>query len=217
MLEYKSPNTVLNYDVFLKGVAYAYLYKANEAFVDEISLEDVTLSFIRDRKPLKLFKKLKKEKFHIEEMYPGIYYIIKDGFIKTQVIVSHELSRENHIWLNSLSEKINLEQATELIGIAQQLEGLDDKQYADSLWEIVASVNKETIQRVREDENMCKALAEIMKPEIDEAFDNGFKDGRSEKGIRVFKNMILDGIPREVAQKYAEISDALVEQALAEI
>lgn len=56
LLEYKSSNTALDYNVFLKGVAYAYLYKANETLVDEILLEDVTLSFIRDRKPLKLLK-----------------------------------------------------------------------------------------------------------------------------------------------------------------
>ena len=76
---------------------------------------------------------------------------------------------------------------------------------------------------------MCKALAEIMKPEIDEAFNNGFNngfddgfnngfdDGTNNKGIQVFKNMIENGISKELAQKYAEISDSLVEKALSEM
>ena len=68
---------------------------------------------------------------------------------------------------------------------------------------------------------MCKALAEIMKPEIDEAFNNGFNngfdDGTNNKGIQVFKNMITNGISKELAQKYAEISDSLVEKALSEM
>lgn len=217
LLEYKSPEDALNYDVFLKGVAYTYLYKANEAHVDDIILEDITLSFIRERKPLKLFKKLQKENFHIEEKWPGIYYISKEGFIKIQIVVSKELSRRNHIWLNSLSEEVDVHHAAELIEITQALESLDDKNYADSLWEIVASVNKATIQKVREDEKMCKALAEIMKPEIDEAFNNGFDNGFVGGKIEIFKNMIKDGMPRELAQKYAEISDQLVEKALAEI
>ena len=34
---------------------------------------------------------------------------------------------------------------------------------------------RKVVNSLREDEKMCKALAEIMKPEIDEAFDNGFK------------------------------------------
>ncbi len=217
LLEYKSPDDSLNYDVFLKGIAYAYLYKSNEPHVDEILLEDMTLSFIRERKPIKLLKKLQKEKFHIEEKWPGIYYISKEGYIKIQIIVSGELSTENHIWLNSLSAKVNVEQATELIETTQKLVNLDEKNYADSLWEIVASVNKQTIQKVREDEKMCKALAEIMKPEIDEAFNNGFDDGTNNKGIQVFKNMITNGISKELAQKYAEISDSLVEKALSEM
>ena len=68
---------------------------------------------------------------------------------------------------------------------------------------------------------MCKALAEIMKPEIDEAFNNGFNngfdDGTDNKGIQVFKNMIANGISKELAQKCAEISDLLVEKALSEM
>lgn len=68
---------------------------------------------------------------------------------------------------------------------------------------------------------MCKALAEIMKPEIDEAFNNGFNngfdDGIDSGKICVFQNMIKDGMSRELAQKYAEISDELVEMALKEM
>ena len=127
-----------------------------------------------------------------------------------------------------MSDRVNVEQAEELIETTLQLVELDEKNYADSLWEIVASVNKQTIKKIREDEKMCKALAEIMKPEIDEAFNNGFNngfsngfsngfdDGINNKGIQVFKNMIANGISRELAQKYAEISDSLVEKALAD-
>lgn len=76
LLEYKSPEDKLNYNVFLKGIAYAYLYKTKETYIDEILLEELTLTFIRGRKPVKLFKKLKKEKFLIEEKWRGIYYIL---------------------------------------------------------------------------------------------------------------------------------------------
>lgn len=114
---------------------------------------------------------------------------------------------------------------TELITTTQALETHDEKKYADSLWEVVTRVNIETIKKVRKDDFMCKALAEIMKPELDEAFDNGFNDGfnngvntgRNDGKILVFRNMIKDGVPRELAQKYAEISDQLAEQVLAEI
>ena len=87
------------------------------------------------------------------------------------------------------------------------------------LWDVVATVNKDIVKKVREDEKMCKALAEIMKPELDEAFDNGFDagfdDGINDGKVLAFRNMIKDGMPRERAQKYTEISDELAEQVLA--
>lgn len=161
LLEYKSPEDSLNYDVFLKGIAYVYLYKAREEHVDEILLENITLTFIRERRPVKLFKKLQEENFLVEQMWPGIYYIIKEENIKMQIIVTKELSRENHIWLNSLSASMNEHRITELIYTTKALIRRDGKAQADSLWEVVATVNKEIVEKVREDEKMCKALAEI--------------------------------------------------------
>lgn len=89
---------------------------------------------------------------------------------------------------------------------------LDDKYYADSVWEIVTTQNKKLFEEMREDEDMCKAMAELFKPEIDAAFDNGVDN----KGIQVFKNMIERGFSREEAQQLADISDELVKRALAE-
>lgn len=93
LVEYKSPDASLNYNAFIKGMAYAYLYKANERVVDDILFEEMTLSFVRERKPVKLFKRLRKEKFTVEEKWQGIYYISKEGVLKIQVIVSKELCR----------------------------------------------------------------------------------------------------------------------------
>ena len=213
LIEYKSPSDSLNYDVFLKGIAYAYLYKTKEVHVDEILLDEITLSFIRETKPVKLFKMLRKEKFAIEQKYPGIYYIIKEKHIKIQIIVSRELGEENHIWLNSLSDKMKEKQVLEFLTTAQGLRNLDEKNYADSLWDIVSAVNQNVVQKIREDENMCKGLAEIMKPELDEAFNSGFNNG----SISSFKNMIRKGITKELAQECAGLSDELVEKALAEM
>lgn len=218
IVEYKSPNDTLNYNTFLKGIAYAYLYKAREKHVDDIQLMDITLSFIRKRKPTKLLKKLKEEKFIIEEFRPGIYYVSRNDSIAIQIVVSKELDKRNHIWLNSLTDELSEEHAKKLVYMTNDLKELDDKYYADSVWEIVTTQNKQLLEEMREDEDMCKAMAELFKPEIDAAFDNGFNngfgDGVENKGIQVFKNMIERGFSREEAQQLADISDELVERAL---
>ena len=159
------------------------------------------------------------------EKWKGIYYIIKEGELQIQIIVTKELSRKNHIWLNSLSANMHENYVTELITTTQALESRDEKKYADSLWEVVTRMNIETIKKVRKDDFMCKALAEIMKPELDEAFDNGFNNGykegfdcaKNDGKILAFRNMIKEGMSRELAQKCTELSDQLVEKVLAEI
>lgn len=217
LVEYKSPNDSLNYDVFLKGIAYAYLYKTKETHVEEILLDEITLTFVRERKPVKLFKKLRKQKFDIEQKWKGIYYIIKEGELQIQIVVTKELSRENHIWLNSLSANMHEHYITELITTTQTLVHNDDKNYADSLWEVVTRTNTETIKKLRKDDFMCKALAEIMKPEIDEAFDNGFNDGVTEGLIAgqiaaKKENLIeclkeLGSVPKELENKIQSETD----------
>ena len=152
LIEYKSPEDKLNYNVFLKGIAYVYLYKTKEEHIDDIPLDEITLTFIRERKPVKLFKKLRKDKFTIEEMAKGIYYIIKEGYIAIQIVVTRELSKENHIWLNSLSENLDEVNITELVTTTQALEHNDEKNYADSLWEVVATANIEIMKIIRKEE-----------------------------------------------------------------
>ena len=123
------------------------------------------------------------------------------------------MSDENHIWLNALSNKMKVAQVASFLKTSQELVNLDDKNYADSIWDLVVSVNQQVIKKLRKDENMCKGLAELMKPELDEAFDNGFNNG----SMCSFKNMIKEGLSRELAQKYVGLSDELVGKALAEM
>lgn len=139
------------------------------------------------------------------------------GFIPMQIIVSRELEHENHVWLNSLSKKLSKNRAKTLVKHTNQLTVVEEKKLADSVWEIVTRLNVELIKNMMEDEEMCKAMAEIFKPEIDAAFDNGFNNGVDDKGIHVFKNMIKRGFTKEDAQSIAEISNELVERALAEL
>ena len=75
---------------------------------------------------------------------------------------------------------------------------------------------------------MCKALAEIMKPELDEAFDNGFNNGidngfnngKRDILITTAKNFLQNGVSYEVVRKSIQgLSDeelrAIYEEACA--
>lgn len=229
LIEYKSPDDELSFNTFLKGIAEVYLYKVKK---EKTRIDSYSLTFIRTRKPVALFEVLNRHGFVIEEKYPGIYYISGRNVIPIQIVVSGRLNTEEHIWLNSLTKKLSMEQAKVLVAVTNELEDVAEKKFADSVWEIVTRANKELIEKMREENIMCKAMAEIFKPEIDAAveaavaevresaftdgFNNGFNNGIDDKGIKVFINMIKRGFTKEDAQVMADISDELVEKALLE-
>ncbi|MBQ0072364.1 MAG: hypothetical protein KBS81_11025, partial [Spirochaetales bacterium] len=54
IIEYKSPKGRLSIDDYYKGLAYGCLYKATGRKEENITEDNLTLSFFRDRKPQKL-------------------------------------------------------------------------------------------------------------------------------------------------------------------
>ena len=203
LLEYKSPRASLNYNTFLKGIAYAYLYKSYEKHVDTIPLSEVTLTFIRENPPKKLFKYLREHHFPVEEVSPGIYYISGYSELLIQIIVTSKLDNEQHIWINSLTSHISEQQIKKLVNVTNNLTELDDRNYASSVWEVVSIENKELLRQLRRNEDMFGALAEIMKPEIDEAYDNGYDSGQLNLLFDLMKKNIIS---HDVAVRESRLS-----------
>mgnify|MGYP001036589204 CR=1 FL=1 len=81
IFEYKSPKDELNIDTFYKAVAYACLYKVLPNHVDEIQAEEITITLIRDRKPVKLMQELEKSGYECKKETVGIYYVSGVMFI----------------------------------------------------------------------------------------------------------------------------------------
>lgn len=191
LLEFKSPKDSLNYNTFLKGIAYACLYKSYEKHVDEIPLSEITLTFIRENPPIKLLKTLKENDFPVEEVAKGIYYINRYCEFPIQIIVTKELDENQHIWINSLTNQITEELLKKLVAVTNNLTELDDRNYASSVWEIVSVENKDILRQLKGSVEMFGALAEIMKPEIDEAYDNGFDSGKLKQLFDLLKKEII--------------------------
>lgn len=168
LIEYKSPDDELTFNSFLKGIAEVYLYKIKQ---EKTRIDSYSLSFIRARKPVTLFGVLKRHGFIIEEKYPGVYYVSGRNIVPIQIIVTSRLNKEAHIWLNSLTKALSIEQARELVSVTNDLQDIKQKQFAEAVWEIVAKANEELIEKMMEENIMCQALMEIMKPKFDEAVD----------------------------------------------
>ena len=166
--EYKSPDDDLDIDVFFKVIAYALFYKSSGNEVNSIDISDITVTFVRKRKPVKLFDDLKRYNILFEQTSKGIYMIKWEFLCDVQILVTREMNPEEHIWLTSLSDHVEEWQARRLIKEVHTLTEKDDKEYADSVLQIAMERNKEIFDKIRRDELMCQALWDFFKTEIEQ-------------------------------------------------
>jgi len=166
ILEYKCPKDQLDIDTYYKVVGYASLYKSYGKTVDCIKAEDVTISLVRDVKPLGLFRYFAEHHCSVSSPYKGIYYIEGPVLFPTQVIVTKELNRKDHIWLRSLSEELEQQDMQDLLKAVRQLTGKYDRELADSVLEVSIQANEQIIEKLIGDESMSQALLDIMEPII---------------------------------------------------
>lgn len=94
----------------------------------------------------------------------------KCRIFKTQVIVARELEEESHIWLTSLTDTLNRQQAENLIIKSKELSDKPEAGYVDAVLQIVSKANRRLFEAIKkEDQTMYSAFVELMQPEIDEA------------------------------------------------
>ena len=139
LLEYKSPNDSLGKKTYYKAIGYTNLYAANEEKVD--SLEEMTVSFIRERTPRKLIKQFQEWGFTITAYEPGIYHVKKASHVDMQIIVTKELDAQ-YEWLKSLTDRLELCDVKRLAHHAGALVSEQDKIHARSVMDFVCNLNK---------------------------------------------------------------------------
>ena len=170
----------------LELIAYACLYKAYENYVDEILLEEITITMVREKKPMKLFGWFEKNGYQIQEAYKGIYYVTRDEQFMTQIIVSGELSKENQKWLTLLSKDLDKADIQRIIAQIGTLTEESEKNYVDSVLQVTMKENKQIFGQLKEEEKMCQALREFFEPELKEAIKGAEENKR--------KDMILNAL-----------------------
>lgn len=190
IIEYKSPMDQLGVDAYFKAYAYACLYKASAEHEDSIKLEDVTITLVRDRKPEKLLAHLKEQDYSVTNPYPGIYYVKNCGMFDTQIVVGRELQDGEQVWLKAMAPDAGAKTLTSFMQMAANELNQGWKNLMESVLEVVFAVNQNEVAELKGGDNMCEALREIMKDEIEEelnkakkqSIEEGFKQG-IEQGI----------------------------------
>ena len=168
VLKYKNPKDGLNIDDFYKVIAYACLYKSLAPSVNEIPGNEISVSLFRDKRPVKMFRELKKLGFEVTEKYKGVYYVSGVLGMPTQVIVTSELDDADSVGLRILSDNPKEEDLLSFAEISRNLTHKDDRENADAVLQVSVSANKAVYDEMkRRYPEMCEALRELMRPEID--------------------------------------------------
>lgn len=180
IIEYKEPKDKLNIDVFFKTIGYAFLYKGLGESVNQIPLEELTVSLFREAKPVRLIHQLTGYGYPIQLYAPGIYYV--EGLpIPVQIVVTEELRSKLHPALKMLSQKL---EQSDLLGFMECINDFTepgDRQNADAVLQVSVSANRKIFDQVRRNNAiMCEALRELFKDELEEAHEKGKSAGLSE-------------------------------------
>jgi hypothetical protein len=112
ILEYKSPDDSLTVGDYFKVFAYAYLY----AYLQEIDIRDLTITFVSTMHPDSLFTYLNEQPdiISVEKISNGLYYI-HNQVMPVQILVTKYLSDEENIWLTSLVKNISGKQFEKVV------------------------------------------------------------------------------------------------------
>lgn len=162
IIEYKSPKDYLSIDDFYKVYGYACFYKVDSGSINSIAIEDMTITLVCHTCPRKLMEYLQTvENYRIETADEGIYYIKGDRF-PIQIIVIRELSPDKNLWLSSLTDHLEDRDLTRRL-LADYQVNQKNPLYRSVMNTIVRS-NRSYFEEVK---NMCEALEELMKDELD--------------------------------------------------
>ena len=214
IFEYKSPMDELNIDTFYKAVAYACLYKVLPNHVNEIPAEEITITLIRDRKPVKLLGELEKSGYGYKKEAAGIYYV-NGAMFPMQIIESSELDVDMHVQLKALTNHLEESLMRQYLLQVSTFEGRE-KNLADIVLQVIVNSNMEKVREWKgSEQTMCEALRVLMKEELKEERVAGLRvgrlegqrEGQREGQIRAYASLVQDGIiPVEIGAEKAGMS-----------
>ncbi|MBQ9573949.1 MAG: hypothetical protein IJR27_01575, partial [Synergistaceae bacterium] len=186
-----------------KAVAYSFIYKGYNRKVDELPIDDITLTLVRHSYPRKLMKALKERGYIIKEQYPGIYRIDGKIDLKVQIIVSSRLPADDYEGLKLLASGCKKDTFLNYAGKAVTSKDGNIKTNAGTVIRICLGINKKLDKQLEEDEAMKDVIARIFKDE----FATQRQEGRNETYESVAKDMLRKNLPLSLIGEISKLSD----------
>ena len=203
----------MSIDDFYKVYGYANLYKSDTPRVDLIKSDEITISFVCEKRPEKLLKHLRQERqLDIMKVEEGIYYI-EGAYFPMQLLVTAELSRESNFWLRNLTNR--LKEHREVNELVTEYEKNRQNDLYKAMMNLIIRANETLFEEVKGGD-MCEALRELFKDEIEEATKRVRVEVTKEVTKDTLLGLLRDGLltVADVAVRL-KVSEAEVQEMLA--
>lgn len=175
IIEYKSPDDYLSIDDFYKVYGYTCFYKADTPSVNQISVNELTITFISRKYPKKLLRHLELERgFAIQKIESGIYYIVGDA-IPIQFIVANKLSQTENLWLKGLTNQLHNYELT--AALTEDYYKYKQNTLYESVMDIIMHANKKQFEEAN---NMCEAMKEFIWEHYGDQLEEAIKRTKEE-------------------------------------
>ncbi len=140
IVEYKSPNDTLGIAIFHRTIAYAYLLASKDSQMRPV--RDITLTFIRRRRPVKLLKELMESGYTVSNYESGIYHIRKENCMDMQIIVTSRLGQSYH-WITMLTDQVELEDIERIKDDITQFTDERDLLNVEAVFNLIVQLNQD--------------------------------------------------------------------------
>jgi hypothetical protein len=201
IVEYKSPDDYVSVKDFYRVYGYACLYTA----LNDVSIKDLSLTFIESRHPRELLAHLQETRgYTVEERWPGIY-IIDGDILPIQIIDSRKLSVEENTLLKGLNKKLK---ASELQQVITEIQRRGKESRTKAYFDILFRANLKQLEEANKMDKYMAFLNRVFEesgrgPEWEaKGIAKGITQGKAEKAKEFAQNLLQDGFSLEQTAKY---------------
>ena len=206
VLEYKSPEDGLSIDDFYKAQGYALLYKGLGKTVNEIPLEELTVTIFRHTYPREMINALKASGLTVEAAHPGVYSVTGAVSVPAQIVVSSRLPKGEYVPFKALAKNASVE---DLLQVLQLADGSDPRMtdYIRAVLNVSLVLNEELIAEIKEagimPETVRKIFQEEFQKERAEGREEGREEGRYDRSREIYERLKAVNMPEEQARAIA--------------
>ena len=204
IVEYKSPDDSLSVDDFYKVYGYTCFYKSDVASVNEIPLEELTITLVSESYPRELVRHLREARGCTVEMVEAGIYSVTGDKIPIQILVTRQLSRKENLWLRSLTNKLDTQENARML--IEDYIGHKKNNLHKAVIETIVRANQKLFQEVN-------GMSDIIMEIVQEKFDRKLKEALDKK-TKVIKKKLEKELEKELKKELEKEFEEKLEKEL---